>query len=780
MFVVLYTYLANEVLEKHIHAYVVTIYYYLDMIQDHANDPGSVGADDMEQQRARYANAIDDLLYLLYDSKSDNLDTKEHLMAWFETSYRKNEEDDSVVSTIMCKIKKYKEDLGIVGTTKMFSANSTKELETIYERNSRPSSGRRRARGERHPWALVQKVAVHFDFPYGNEGGVICDTAGFGDKSSIVSWITDRYLREAGALLVTTTASRVRTRSDVDKFLRLGIDLGKDIYLLTTHNDLKAGRHDQPGSGNSEEDMSIFERLLAECETMEEALREVREAEEDAEYEGTMVPCPPGHPSSDMRNATAALHHAENALQRHRVLMRNKSTSECMRNRLRELDSNGDHQDLPVIATNVAEYEQHLAGRGSDMMLTLGETGIPLISAMLYEPISASKYDMMQKICLQELPTSLRCIIATLSNNSLTEHKRIKGEIAEIIKQACVSLKQQKRECLNDIFLSHVVATFHEHEQLDWPMQAEDAAAVWSTGPKDSNGNATTMNANNFKSFCHNKGDHEKLPFSKGGARESLCWNRDLNDIMQADLEEPFSSVKIQIKQLTSHAGKQDPPPTDGIELMISRIHSQFQNMSVSDATAAQDYMKGLKAKKRGLVEAEIQLYTQCRESLDEIRIATIFTHDKSSYTGLKMDASYRAADAVKGGSKKYEPRRKGQLTKAEIGHNERVAIIRDRVSTTLTGHNNDQTNIFRDVGQLVHATWTKQLDRHIATYSRLLDKSCRAILQQLDVYKPKAKKTAANASIEKKLLLEAQKALSELKKCEELLEGCHDWTNVE
>ena len=117
--------------------------------------------------------SIDDLLYLLYDSKSNNLDTKEHLMTSPETSHRQTGKEVSVVFIIIGKIREYKADLEITSTTKTISANSIKELEIIYDRNSRLLPTRRRARGERYPWALVQKVTIHFDFPYGNEGGVI-------------------------------------------------------------------------------------------------------------------------------------------------------------------------------------------------------------------------------------------------------------------------------------------------------------------------------------------------------------------------------------------------------------------------------------------------------------------------------------------------------------------------------------------------------------------------------------------------------------------------------
>lgn len=593
-------------------------------------------------------------------------------------------------------------------------ASNHAELIKVFKIYSRPAQIANSRNEVLRPslWPIIDKLSIHQDLDLLNSGVTMADAPGIGDTNYTVLGNTLRCLSNASTILVFAGMKRCVTGKDIDQCLQKCIALGKenDTYLVITSIDDK-----KPFTEMELEDLDVkfanqFREAQSKIEDLGTSIQDTtaqkKAAGELARYKAL---------DEQLAAYEQGLVDAKARLKKLTVQINCENFQLKFQDKLRELSKTKKHAPkLKVFFVSNPEYQKHAnPKKNSDIPLLNREaTGIPELCRLLYTLPAAGKFDRLNGIAKNKLPSLFRGIDGILNKSTLERKKEVRDIVAATLLEEFTDITTNYVQRFRAHFEGHVLNAIEEHED-HWVDKALEYANHWGTECKPVT----------FLAFCRRSG-HWRVPKE---AKKS--WNvilRRLTDTVLMDAFDKFRDV------LGDERRTLNGQVSNSFETLRIKVEECEGSQGVCMKSFLR-YVYGIADEFIGGMDTQLKKLE--RQTWD-VRLKCVI-NDDNTYLGDLMQPAYDECQKLLAASplvtKVKSVGVRGNKLKSPM-HRARCLIIRDQIEHSRLGSfGEDDRSIFSVVGDLAGKELSKFLDDFMDGLKGNAEKVRDKILEDFD-----------------------------------------------
>lgn len=451
------------------------------------------------------------------------------------------------------------------GSSEVSSANSDRELATIFRHVSRPPRKEEGRNTLPHPWPLLSKVRVYLQGDLLDSRAELADPPGLTDNNADIVEAAKRYLKDSGTVLVFTAIERATNDPALEMHLRRCIRAGnmERVILVVTGID-RLGDIEQ----HDWDDLPVEER-----EELERADAAVNTLMGEESYPASLKPEAIRARSIDrlidLDKAVAVLQRrmmdAQAGRRQLHIKIQTRLARGTLKNKLRHLARQPSAPDLPVYFVSNSEHEKHASHtKSSDSsFLDVQAAGVlPLKSAVRKDTAGHKLNALHDAVCIA-IPLALASLSGTFDQTHLCCKQSVKARMDKRLESAKRTV-QAVDDRLKELLIRQVDVAFANNQE-DWKRFAGGHVDGWKK-----------LKATTFAAFCRRKG-YWQTP----GLSGMVSSNELIQNIMQPILISSFDAIDEGILKLRDETIAQLNQLYEGIVRELKGENPRFRSCLV-------------------------------------------------------------------------------------------------------------------------------------------------------------------------------------------------------
>lgn len=623
LFVIDAIYYAPKQMRQRIQEYCEACFKLFQLLLKQQDEPDSVQDTDFQDAEDGADSAIETLFTVLYESEKDDFSSQEALGQWLKEQFDEGTTLGQVVNVFMESVTTFMADRGVRNGMESHNASSISELAEVDQCLSRPTKC---VKAQRHPWPLLHKTVTHFDHDVLNQGVVLADTGGLGDRNQAVVKATKSYAHSAGTLFVVAPFLRCSDNADLNDQLKFA-DLARKMHttrVILTKIDEKGKAIDKKSLPVAARDaIDASEKDILQLEQRKDFLAAEKtrlgQLQQWEEYQAV---------DKELDKLPERLQKEKNRLYQHKVLGRNARVAYDMRGKYRQIAHSKHAPDLQTHFTSATEYEKHQQNMVGDEAprLDLAATGIPAIRKVLYAIPAKPNFDTLSSISTRVLPKLFEKVISITTKTPFQRHHEVRTAIKHTLDTQCQSVGDVLQSQLVATYTEHIAGRFNEHSTGTWLEQGKALFKTWES-----------LHGATFHAFCRRQGK-----WKMASNQDQVCWNSQIQDILRTVLKGFFEEMTDDIKSLKANAS------TYVQDMIFQQLAHALEEKAFGNVANSDAFLESIEEEKDELMYGLSQDFATLLVVFDDVRNNCISSEgDEHSIVAEAMAPTYLGAAAV-------------------------------------------------------------------------------------------------------------------------------------